>query len=153
MAHMLDAKLLSNYILGSSGKVFSCYLVCIEFILRLFYFTDLSEGEMSWQASSSAGVCCGHQRQHFDCNGTSYKSGGFNPKQLVNKKIGGIIKLSPEDEIEGEIIFYQLRLLANAVSRKRFTGILIVLSSFNVHAGLFTRCLFSLPHETPVFDL
>ncbi|XP_023550043.1 uncharacterized protein LOC111808351 isoform X1 [Cucurbita pepo subsp. pepo] len=96
MAHMLDAKLL-----------------------------NLSEGEMSWQASSSAGVCCGHQRQHFDCNGTSYKSGGFNPKQLVNKKIGGIIKLSPEDEIEGEIIFYQLRLLANAVSRKRFTDYLI----------------------------
>lgn len=113
----------------------------------LFYFTDTSEGELlRWQASSNSGVCCDHEDQHLECNDVSCKSGGFNPKQLVNKKIGEIMKLSPEDEVEGEIIFYQHRLLADAVSRKRFTGILIVLSSFNVYVGLNLCCSFPLPH-------
>lgn len=101
-----------------------------------------------WQASSNAGGCCDHQHQHLDCNDVSCNSGGFSPKQQVNKKIGRIIKLAPEDEIEGEIIFYQHRLLANAVSRKRFTGILIVISSLDVYVGPFTHCRsFALPHE------
>ncbi|CAK9327729.1 unnamed protein product [Citrullus colocynthis] len=87
---------------------------------------NVSEGEMPcWQASSNAGGCCDHQHQHLDCNDVSCNSGGFSPKQQVNKKIGRIIKLAPEDEIEGEIIFYQHRLLANAVSRRRFTDHLI----------------------------
>ncbi|XP_023518349.1 uncharacterized protein LOC111781857 isoform X1 [Cucurbita pepo subsp. pepo] len=105
MAHMLDGKLLGNFIVGSS---------------------DVLEGEMSrWQASSNVSVCCDHQHQYLECNDVSCKSGGFNRTQQMNKKISGIIKLSPEDEIEGEIIFYQHRLLANAVSRKRFTDHLI----------------------------
>ena len=107
----------------------------------LFYFTDVLEGEMSrWQASSNVSVCCDHQHQYLECNDVSCKSGGFNRTQQMNKKISGIIKLSPEDEIEGEIIFYQHRLLANAVSRKRFTGNLIVLSIFNVFVDLFSNC-------------
>ncbi|XP_022141727.1 uncharacterized protein LOC111012014 isoform X3 [Momordica charantia] len=105
VSHFLDGRLLSNYILGSS---------------------DLIGGEMSrWQASSNAGVCCDHEYQGLECNDVGCQSGGFNPKQLVNKKIAEIMKLSPEDEIEGEIIFYQHRLLANAVSRKQFTDHLI----------------------------
>lgn len=117
--------------------------------MTLFYFTDVPEGEISCcQESSNAGSCYDRQHQHLDCNNVSCNSGGFSPKQQVNKKIDGIIKMSPEDEIEGEIIFYQHRLLANAVSRKWFTGILIVLSNFILYVGFFTHCcLFALPHE------
>nr|ADN34161.1 phd finger protein [Cucumis melo subsp. melo] len=83
-------------------------------------------GEISrCQESPDAGSCYDHQHQHLDCKDLSCNSGEFSPKQQGNKKIGGIIKMSPEDEIEGEIIFYQHRLLANAVSRKRFTDHLI----------------------------
>lgn len=106
-------------------------------------------GEISrCQESPDAGSCYDHQHQHLDCKDLSCNSGEFSPKQQGNKKIGGIIKMSPEDEIEGEIIFYQHRLLANAVSRKRFTGILILLSSFILYVGFSTHCcLFALPHE------
>ncbi|XP_011655203.1 uncharacterized protein LOC101212864 isoform X2 [Cucumis sativus] len=87
---------------------------------------NVPEGEISCcQESSNAGSCYDRQHQHLDCNNVSCNSGGFSPKQQVNKKIDGIIKMSPEDEIEGEIIFYQHRLLANAVSRKWFTDHLI----------------------------
>lgn len=100
-----------------------------------------------WQASSNAGVCCDHEYQGLECNDVGCQSGGFNPKQLVNKKIAEIMKLSPEDEIEGEIIFYQHRLLANAVSRKQFTGILTVLLIFNVMLVCPHYSYFPLFHE------
>lgn len=37
------------------------------------------------------------------------------------------LKLSPEDEVEGELIYYQHRLLGNAFARSCFTGIFLLL--------------------------
>jgi hypothetical protein len=49
-------------------------------------------------------------------------SSEVNLEQLAKAKKLGILKLSPVDEVEGEIIYFQKRLLGNAVARKQFTG-------------------------------
>ena len=49
-------------------------------------------------------------------------SSEVNLEQLAKAKKQGILKLSPVDEVEGEIIYFQNRLLGNAVARKHFTG-------------------------------
>jgi hypothetical protein len=49
-------------------------------------------------------------------------SSEVNLEQLAKAKKLGILKLSPVDEVEGEIIYFQKRLLGNAVARKHFTG-------------------------------
>lgn len=37
----------------------------------------------------------------------------------------GVLDSSPEDEVEGEIVYFQHRLLRNAVARKQFTGLFL----------------------------
>lgn len=72
-------------------------------------------------ASSNASVCCSHQSEHSKCN---EKSCPVDDLELsVKARKLGALKFSPDDEVEGEIIFYQHRLLGNAVSRNHVTGI------------------------------
>ncbi|XP_021681430.2 uncharacterized protein LOC110665553 isoform X2 [Hevea brasiliensis] len=78
----------------------------------------------SLEASSNASVCCDHQNIHSMCNDL-YKSDEVNPEQLVKAENMEVCKLSPADEVEGEIIYFQHRLLGNAVARKHFTDNLI----------------------------
>ena len=47
----------------------------------------------------------------------------MNLHDLHKAKQAGIIDLCPENEVEGEIIFYQQRLLDNAVVQKRRAGL------------------------------
>ncbi|KAM7514976.1 hypothetical protein LguiA_004559 [Lonicera macranthoides] len=71
------------------------------------------DGEVSTLvASSSSGICCDDQSQN-------------SAEQLVKAKNMGIFELSPVDEVEGELIFYQHRLLSNAVARKSSSDELI----------------------------
>ncbi|XP_015885585.3 uncharacterized protein LOC107420993 isoform X1 [Ziziphus jujuba] len=64
-----------------------------------------------FEASANAGVCCDHQSKHARCNEVN---------QLVKAEKMGILEVSPEDEVEGELIYFQHRLLENAVARKHF---------------------------------
>ncbi|XP_057987013.1 uncharacterized protein LOC110647110 isoform X2 [Hevea brasiliensis] len=78
----------------------------------------------SLEASCNASVCCDHQNMHSMCNDL-YKSVEVNPDQLVKDEKVGVFELSPADEVEGEIIYFQHRLLDNAVARKCYTDNLI----------------------------
>ncbi|XP_031273102.1 uncharacterized protein LOC116131586 [Pistacia vera] len=84
------------------------------------------EGEISrLEASSNASVCCNHHSQHPKCNDAICKFDGVNLEQLVKARKLGVLELSPLDEVEGEIIYFQHRLLGNAVTRKRFADNLV----------------------------
>lgn len=78
----------------------------------------------SLEASSNAGVCCDHQNIHSMCNDL-YKSDEVNREQLLKAEKMGDCKLCSADEVKGEIIYFQLRLLCNAVAREHFTGLVL----------------------------
>ncbi|OMP12216.1 Zinc finger, PHD-type [Corchorus olitorius] len=97
-------------------------------------FDGTREGDLSRLAvSSNASVCSSNQNEYSKCNDKSYTSDDL--EQLVKARKMGVLKMSPEDEVEGEIIYYQHRLLGNAVARNRFTD------------NLVSRVAKSLPHE------
>ncbi|XP_059631881.1 uncharacterized protein LOC132274584 [Cornus florida] len=77
------------------------------------------------EASSSSGICCDHQNQYSTSADTISKLDGVNLEHLVKARNMGILELSPEDEVEGELIFNQSRLLYNAVARKHYSDDLI----------------------------
>uniref|UniRef100_A0A2P2MIS0 Uncharacterized protein LOC105638874 isoform X1 n=1 Tax=Rhizophora mucronata TaxID=61149 RepID=A0A2P2MIS0_RHIMU len=83
-----------------------------------------SEGKVSrLEASSNASVCCNHHNSK--CNDMVCMSDRVDLEQLVKAKSLGVLELSPADEVEGEIIYFQHMLLRNALARKHFTGNLI----------------------------
>ncbi|XVE60397.1 hypothetical protein DITRI_Ditri05aG0125400 [Diplodiscus trichospermus] len=87
-------------------------------------FDGTREGDLSrLVSSSSASFCCSHQREHSKCNEKGCTSDDF--AQLVKARKLEALKLSPEDEVEGEIIYYQRRLLHNAVARNHFADNLV----------------------------
>lgn len=89
-----------------------------------------SKGEISrLEASSHASVCCNHQYKHPKCCDNFCKSDEVNLEELVKARKMGAREPSPEDEVEGELIYYQNRLLSNVVARKHFTGICFALQS------------------------
>lgn len=89
------------------------------------------------EASSTASVCCNHQGRHSKCNDMSCKSDGVNLEQVFKARTWGVLELSPTDEVEGEIIYFQHRLLGNAFSRKRLAGLLSLPSLFFFHVFIF----------------
>ncbi|KAE8704410.1 PHD finger family protein, putative isoform 2 [Hibiscus syriacus] len=95
-------------------------------------------------ASSNASVCCSHQIDNLKCKEKSCQSDDL----VLSVKAGklGAIEFSPEDEVEGEIIYYQHRLLGNAVARNHVTD------------NLVSRVAKSLPREvetarTKIWDI
>ncbi|KAJ6352814.1 hypothetical protein OIU76_001931 [Salix suchowensis] len=77
------------------------------------------------EASSNPNVCYNEQKKISKGNDLICNSDEVNLEQLAKAKKLGILKLSPVDEVEGEIIYFQKRLLDNAVARKHFTDNLI----------------------------
>ncbi|XP_019455602.1 PREDICTED: uncharacterized protein LOC109356638 isoform X3 [Lupinus angustifolius] len=74
----------------------------------------------------------GNQHQHLSGNQHQYltclddcKSDQMNMEQLVRAREMGVFKYSPEDEVEGELIYFQHRLLQNAVKRRQIADNLI----------------------------
>lgn len=72
----------------------------------------------------------------------------MNMHDLHNAKQDGILDLCPENEVEGEIIFYQQRLLDNAVVQKRHAGLcfarialVLVLGDLNLSLYFFPGLL------------
>lgn len=75
--------------------------------------------------SSYPSVCCNQRSSHSSCMDTINKSYGVNLEQLVKARKMGVLELSPEDEVEGELIYYQYRLLENTLATKRVSDGLI----------------------------
>ncbi|KAK0576925.1 hypothetical protein LWI29_025450 [Acer saccharum] len=71
------------------------------------------------EASSNASICCNHQSRHLKCSDMICKTDGVNLEQLVKARKLGVLELSPVDEVEGEIIYFQQKLLSNAIARKQ----------------------------------
>lgn len=59
---------------------------------------------------------------------------GVDSDQLVKAKKRGVLNMSPADDVEGEIIYLQNKLLDIAVSRKRQTGLFPYYLNFNSYA-------------------
>ncbi|XVF64660.1 hypothetical protein PTKIN_Ptkin09bG0185800 [Pterospermum kingtungense] len=74
-------------------------------------------------ASSNASVCCSHQSEHSKCNERSCSANDLE-QSLKARKLEAL-KLSPEDEVEGELIYCQHGLLDNAFARSCFTDNLV----------------------------
>lgn len=74
---------------------------------------------------NKATVCCNDQNEPSRCNEMIPKKSSEDMHQLVKAKKMRVPELSPEDEVEGELVYFQHRLLGNAVHRKRFTGLYV----------------------------
>lgn len=86
--------------------------------------TVLRDGEASQlEASSSSGLCCNNQNLQATSSDQTSRCNGVNLDELAEARNMGILKLSPADEVEGELIYYQQSLLQNAVLRKRISGL------------------------------
>ncbi|KAM6542936.1 hypothetical protein CsatB_007383 [Cannabis sativa] len=98
-----------------------------------FEFNDGStDGGMSrFEVRTNASDCCIHPTKDSRC-GMTCKADGVTLEELISSRKTGILDFSPNDEVEGEIIYYQNRLLSNAVARERFTDNL----KFNVAKSL-----------------
>lgn len=82
-----------------------------------------TNGEFSrLEASSNDTVCHYRPGQHSKCNDMICKTDELNMEQLIEAKKLGILEQSPEDELEGELIYYRKRLLHYTVARKQFAG-------------------------------
>ncbi|KAF8030393.1 hypothetical protein BT93_E2740 [Corymbia citriodora subsp. variegata] len=88
---------------------------------------DGLKGEETSRVGSSCGasVCCDHQNGQISCNKVKCKSAGEDSESLVNAGRLRALEMSPNDEVEGEILYFQRRLLGNAISRKQFSDNLI----------------------------
>ncbi|KAL3513580.1 hypothetical protein ACH5RR_026297 [Cinchona calisaya] len=76
-------------------------------------------------ASSSSGICCNRHGQQAASTGWISKLNAGNREQLVKARKMGVLEFSPLDEVEGELIFFQQRLLSSAIRRKCFIDDLI----------------------------
>ncbi|KAL0326260.1 UNVERIFIED_CONTAM: hypothetical protein Sradi_5195300 [Sesamum radiatum] len=79
------------------------------------------------EASSSSGLCCSNNSAQATSDGWTFGCNGVNLDQLVKATNLDMLKLSPADDVEGELIYYQTRLLCNAAARKRISGLYPVL--------------------------
>lgn len=84
-------------------------------LVTLKHLAGSEEGNKHLQGTGNHTICCNHQSQSGDtfC-------------QLSKARELGILDLSPEDEVEGELLYHQLQLLGTAVSRKQLSGDFIV---------------------------
>ncbi|MED6131358.1 hypothetical protein PIB30_008948 [Stylosanthes scabra] len=78
----------------------------------------------TWVKSAGSSCYSSTDNQQLMCTGIS-KPGQGNTEQLHGSGKMELLEFSPEDEVEGELIFLQHRLLQNAVARKKFTDNLI----------------------------
>lgn len=76
---------------------------------------------------SSASGCSRRQNQQLTCSEIS-ESGQLEMEQLVRDEKVRLLEFYPEDELEGELIYFQHSLLQKAVTKKRLTGVCIILS-------------------------
>ncbi|KAL6512080.1 hypothetical protein OROGR_021677 [Orobanche gracilis] len=77
------------------------------------------------EASSSSGLCCNNSNLQLTSGSRTSRCSEVKINQLVEARHNGILKLSPADEVEGELLYYQHQLISNAVARKHISDDLI----------------------------
>ncbi|XP_073136412.1 uncharacterized protein [Henckelia pumila] len=81
---------------------------------------ESSDREVSqFEASSSSGHCCHNHSLRATSGGGLSEFDREILDQLIKARNLNMLKLSPEDEVEGELIYSQQSLLSNAVTKKR----------------------------------
>ncbi|XP_075515927.1 LOW QUALITY PROTEIN: uncharacterized protein LOC142550746 [Primulina tabacum] len=84
-----------------------------------YEFSDLTDREVSqFEASSSSGHCCHNHSLRATSGGGLSESDRESLDQLIKARNLSMLKLSPEDDVEGELIYYQQRLLSNVVTKR-----------------------------------
>ncbi|XP_038715589.1 uncharacterized protein LOC120009189 isoform X2 [Tripterygium wilfordii] len=106
---------------------------------RMYDFDDPKpERRSRLEESSHASACCNRQNQCSDCSDLIFQLDRAKLEELAEAREVGPLELCPRDEVEGEIIYFQHRLLGNAVGRKSFTD------------GLIHKVAESISHEIDV---
>ncbi|XP_058097210.1 uncharacterized protein LOC131242526 isoform X3 [Magnolia sinica] len=93
------------------------------------------KGMFSMKATCPASICCIHPPWNSTCTDLKCTSDAARREQSLKARTMGILELSPEDEVEGEIVYFQSRLLDNAVANKHH------------FESLISRVVKNLPHE------
>ncbi|RDY04519.1 hypothetical protein CR513_11762 [Mucuna pruriens] len=91
---------------------------------KLLQIRSSDEGNSSLVESFGASGCSSSQNQNLTCIDIS-KPDEINMEKLVRARKMGLLQFSPQDELEGELVYFQYRLLQNAVAKKRHTDNLI----------------------------
>ncbi|KAJ4966011.1 hypothetical protein NE237_017860 [Protea cynaroides] len=86
---------------------------------------SIDKGISSIEASDSANVCYNHLDQPSAFINKNHAPDGLKLEQLITASAMGILEYSPEDEVEGELIYYQNKLVDQAVSSKHHCADLI----------------------------
>ncbi|KAI4320625.1 hypothetical protein MLD38_034084 [Melastoma candidum] len=79
---------------------------------------------VSADSSLGANVCCSNRLSPKGSDISKNGSEEISPELLKDAKMG-ILEMSPNDEVEGEILYIQSRLLSNAAVKKQFSDVLI----------------------------
>lgn len=96
--------------------------ICYGHICHLLYLAGSMDQEFSsLEASSSSGICDQRIERLDSCDISEFDGGKL--EQLAKARNMGVLEMNPEDEVEGEIIFHQHRLLCNLVGRKSISGL------------------------------
>ncbi|KAL6962090.1 hypothetical protein U1Q18_037045 [Sarracenia purpurea var. burkii] len=77
------------------------------------------------EPSSSSDISCNERVEHSIATNMVSKFDEAKLEQLVKARNMGVLEMSPEDEVEGAIIFHQHRLLSNVITRKYISDNLI----------------------------
>ena len=124
---------ISSKLLQIHNGMLSEDIIC-EFNLNIFivFLNDLMNSLIDFKLSVSreeevnspleeslrASGCSSDQYQHVTCVDDQ-----VNREQLDRARKMEVLENSPEDELEGELVYFQHRLLQNAVRRKQFAGV------------------------------
>lgn len=118
---MLEKVLFDQY----AGRFLSAspFFAC-QFQLLISFLAVMRDGEVSqMKVSSSSGLGCNIDNLPATSSDQTSICEGLNIDQLSKARNLGILKLSPGDEVEGALLYYQQQLLCNATMRKRISGL------------------------------
>ncbi|KAM7259446.1 hypothetical protein ACFE04_015187 [Oxalis oulophora] len=82
---------------------------------------EIREGETSFLEVSSSD----HHSNNAKCKDGDHNDFSINIEQLIKARKMGILDLCAQDEVEGEIVYFQHRLLSNEAARKKLTDNLV----------------------------
>ncbi|XP_042502935.1 uncharacterized protein LOC122080113 [Macadamia integrifolia] len=97
--------------------------------------SPINKGISPTDASDPVNVCCNHLHQPLACIDQNHAFDGLKLEQLTKASTMGILEYSPEDEVEGELVYFQNKLVDLAISSKRYCD------------DLISRAMKSLPEE------
>ena len=103
-----------------------CIICCGQYNDDLFLAGSRDQEISTLEPSSGSGQCCNQRVEHLTPSDMISKFDGPKLEQLVKARNMGVLEMSPEDEVEGEIIFHQHKLLCNVITKKCISGMCFV---------------------------